>query len=237
MKNILYLIAFTLFVSCTQEPTIETQEEISSRAEGFTSQLQPNLYIRFANERLLIDKYVVDVELKCDSINTELFGMNVRFFYDAADFTTACKLINFQGGYGLYVWDQPKVYTGNTASNIIFKTSGASRFVNGSMQLMDKSKPKIVLDNWAKVFEIELTPNTPTTSLNNFCPELIWDKMSDPLMGSFLAGSDGVTATVLARVGTKYETTPTVERPEYFNWVSTGTMKFKYPYGAPKCNQ
>lgn len=233
MKNLIYLFALILCVSCNQRTGEVSSETFFSES---LSAPEPTLYIKLENPRLVVDKYVVDVMMMCDSLNKKLFGMNVRLFYDAADFTGIVKFKNFAPGYGTYVYGQPPVYTGNSASKIMFGTTGAARFVNGNMQLEDKTKPLPNLNTWAKIFEIEFTPVNPITTIDGFCPEIILDKMPASSFGSFMAGSDGVTALILANPGTRYETATVNERPHYFNWVSTSNVKFKYPYGNQKCN-
>lgn len=184
--------------------------------------------IGFVNPRLEGSKYVVDVVAK--SLDTcEVFGINVRFFYESSQFTNICKFRNFQGGYGLTLTGQPIVATGNASSKIITGFSSPVRYVNGSIQLNDLNQPRMLLtSNWTKLFEVELNPIPPT---NVACNPLVWEKMVDPAQGGFLGGSDGLTATVfdIHRVITE----KTDETGVNLNWTPANPqIKNKYPLGS-----
>lgn len=205
--------------SCKEKQEIEVAELTA----------QTTVETRFAKPRVINDKYVVDVE--CKSAGNKLFAMNVRFCYDASVFTNVVTLKNFSAGYGTDVFGQPQVWTGSDASKVMLGFNGAMSCVNGAIQMTAKDSVKTTLDNWSKIMEVELT----TKKLIDTCQALVWDKMSNTDLGGFLRGSEGLTVTVLAPQGSRYESLPSKEVPTQANWEYTGSgMKGVYPYGKPK---
>src|SRR5688572_14179988 len=120
----------------------------------------PLVTTRFANPvyDCVTDQYCLDVEFLSPLENIEVFGMNVRFFYDDT-FMELIGFSDFQGGYGP-VSPNPPVVTQTMAgvgtTNFGFPPPGVADFVNGAIQLVDNSQTPIILDdvNWSKIFQV-----------------------------------------------------------------------------------
>ena len=71
----------------------------------------PVITVRFANPQndCVTQEYCLDVELRSDITDQELFGMNVRFFYDD-DVLEFVDFRDYQGGYDAVAPD-PVSYT------------------------------------------------------------------------------------------------------------------------------
>lgn len=193
----------------------------------------PVITVRFANPQnsCATGEYCLDVEFKADVPDQELFGMNVRFFYDEqllefVDFRA------FEGGYSPVAPDPPDVSTSEPAGPALFNFGGAADFVNGAIQLTNTSEPPIYLDtdNWTKIFQICFTLDGPIMDLDTFCPPVVWDLEQDPANGGFLTGDDGVVITVVDPDPSN-ESLPADEMVEQFNWQYIGDGS--PPYGEP----
>src|SRR5215207_1704863 len=70
----------------------------------------PLVTVRFANPDMncTTNKYCLDVEFKSNTSGTELFGMNVRLFYDESVLEFV-NFTNFQGGYSAVAPNPPVV--------------------------------------------------------------------------------------------------------------------------------
>lgn len=231
MKHLLFFSILLIFNSCVPEPKqyhiadfgiMEDVPELATRS------IQPTVQVRFADPVLVNGKLILKAQFKGgDSLR--LFGINIRFFQDAAIYTNATRFVNLQPGYAPITPNPPTVMTGNAASKIICGFTGASTYVNGAIQLTDPTQPAIYLNDWVTLFEVELTPKNIATS----CPYPVWEKMLDPNQGGFLGGSDGVVITVLQNGST--QSSPVIEQPIQLNWVYGSGLKYKYPYGTPQC--
>lgn len=216
MKKYLFIIAGVLiFFSCKEQ-----------NPQQLTAPPEPAITLKFGNPQTIGNKYNIDIMATSEVPNKEILGINVRFFYDAAMFTSSVVLKDFAGGYGLHTPGQPLVFVGSSGTKVMFSFKGATTVVNGGLQLNSPSKPDVLLNpgEWDKICTIELTLHAGQTST---CPTLVWDNFN---AASFLPGSEGV---VIALVPKDYA----LEKVEHLNWVLTGTEKFKYPYGVPvPCN-
>ena len=106
---------------------------------------QPVVTVRFANPQFdcTTMEYCLDVEFQSDTPNEELFGMNVRFYYEDNELEFL-DFRDFQGGYGAFSPNPPIVNTGNLSSGpSLFGLTGASEFVNGGMQLVNTGVPVV----------------------------------------------------------------------------------------------
>ena len=201
---------------------------------SFTTVLfsQPTVTVRFANPvyDCLTGDYCLDVEFLADSQDVEVFGMNVRFFYDDTimEFTA---FSDFQGGYGPVSPDPPQVSTNGPAGPSLFNFVGPAEFVNGAFQLLDTTGG-IILDTvvWTKLFQICFQIDDPGLDLSSFCPSVVWDLEQDPTLGGFLIGDDGVVITMVDP-DPFIESASTTENVEQFNWVYSGPGT--PPYGMP----
>ena len=87
---------------------------------GFTplmkGQSVPQIHVRFANPSFdhQSREYLLDVELSSAAEKEVLFGMNVRFFYDA-NMLEFKKLDQIKPGYGI-LGEAPKALKGNDQS-------------------------------------------------------------------------------------------------------------------------
>ena len=80
-------------------------------AIGFTNLIMaqnPHVTVRLANPTFecAVGQYCLDVEFQTDEDSVELFGMNVRFFYNDL-FMELDSFTDFQGGYGPVAPDPP----------------------------------------------------------------------------------------------------------------------------------
>lgn len=186
-----------------------------------TGQALPQIETRFSNPSFnkATREYFVDVELHSKLAPEGLFGMNLRFFYDAS-------LLTFQGvdqfhqGYGI-LGSPPKAFVGNPTSGVqLFNFSNALAYINGAVQLLDERFPlAIPTDRWVKAFRLTFKVPVNVPNKDEFCPSIIWDLEVNNSNGGFLPGSDGllITATETLR-DTRFVSKPTIPYGTPFNW-------------------
>lgn len=192
----------------------------------------PVITVRLANPQSDCgdQEYCLDVEFLSNMPDQELFGMNIRFFYN----DETLELIDFrdfQGGYDAVAPDPPIISTSELAGPALFNFDGPADFVNGAMQLVNTGAPPIMLstDTWTKLFQICFTVDDQSASnLDTFCPPIVWDLEQDPANGGFLSGDDGVVMTILDPNG---QSAPADENVVQFNWEYIGNGE--PPYGQP----
>ncbi len=196
----------------------------------------PTVTARFANPVYDCgpESYCLDVEFQSDAPNVELFGMNVRFFYD----DTNLELIgfsDFQGGYEAVSPDPPNVMmtipgTGTTFFG--FPPPGIADFVNGAFQLLDGSQPPIILSTvgWTKLLQVCFLVEGPLQDSANFCPPIVWDLQANPDDGGYLPGDDGVVMTIVAPA--PIMSSPSIENVVQYNWAYIG--QGLPPFGEPR---
>lgn len=193
----------------------------------------PVITVRFANPQndCVTQEYCLDVEFRSDITDQELFGMNVRFFYDD-DVLEFVDFRDYQGGYGAVAPDPPIISTSEPAGPALFNFEGAAEFVNGAIQLVNLGPPPIILDTseWSKVFQICFLVDDPNANLDTFCPSVVWDLEQNPLNGGFLAGDDGVVMTVVDP-DPNNESLSADENVVQFNWQYIGNGQA--PFGEP----
>ena len=195
----------------------------------------PLVTVRFANPAYdcLLDQYCLDVEFLSPVDNIEIFGMNVRFFYDDANLELT-GFSDFQGGYGPVNPNPPTVTPGapGTGTTLFgFPPPGIADFVNGAIQLVDDSQTPIILDdvNWSKIFQVCFVVEGTIPDSSSFCPPIVWDLEANPANGGFLAGDDGVVITMVTPPPSM--SAPVTENVVQFNWAYSGPGT--PPYGAP----
>jgi hypothetical protein len=192
-------------------------------------QTLPRIEARFSNPSY--DRqariYYLDVELNSKDAPEMLFGMNLRFFYDAS-LMQFQKVDQFHQGYGL-LGAQPKPAVGNNQSGAqLFGFSHGAAYINGAVQLQDERFPlQIPVNGWVKAFRVSF--KVPLTILNKaaFCPSVIWDIEATAGAGGFLPGSAGLVITVAeTNRATRYASRPTTTSAVQFNWAYTtpGTL-------------
>lgn len=193
----------------------------------------PVITVRFANAQndCVTQEYCLDVEFKSDTPDQEVFGMNVRFFYDD-QILELIDFRDFQGGYGAVAPDPPIIFTSEPAGPALFNFEGPAEFINGAIQLVNTGAEPIILDteNWSKIFQICFDVDGPIANLDTFCPAVVWDLEQDPTNGGFLAGDDGVVITMVDP-DPNNESYAADENVVQFNWeyIGDGTA----PYGQP----
>lgn len=199
----------------------------------------PTVAIRLANPfySCLIDRYCLDVQFSSTTPGNVVYGVNVRFFYDA-EVLAFDTFQNFKGGYGPVNPDPPEVVMGLPGIGYSWfglgePGTGTANYVNGSIQLLDDSKPYIYLpvSDWVDIFQIcfdVLEPPAPGS--NSFCPPVIWDLRQDPSEGGYLVGDDGVIITVV-NSDPNLDSAPAQEEVYHYNWTYTGSGDA--PYGEP----
>jgi len=193
----------------------------------------PQIQARFANPTFNKQsrEYFLDVELNSKLAPEGLFGMNLRFFYDAS-FMTFQKVDQFHQGYGI-LGDAPKPFVGNNVSGTqFFNFSHALAYINGAVQLLDERFPlEIPTTGWVKAFRISFKVPVTTLNAQEFCPSVIWDLEVKTGDGGFLPGSDGLVITVTEnKRDTRYVSKPAIAFGTPFNWAynAGGAM----PYGS-----
>ncbi len=202
-----------------------------------SGQVLPQINTRFSNPRY--DKstklYSLDVELNSKSSKESLFGMNVRFFYDAS-LLEFKKLDQFSQGYGI-LGQQPTTLQANGQSGTtMFNLNQATVFVNGAVQLADSQTPlQITPDKWVKVFSVIFKVQLIHQDKKDFCPSVLWDLKPSGVSGGFLTGDDGLVITVLEND----PNTPDISAPAHvsatsLNWEANSTNVM--PFGKPTSN-
>lgn len=197
---------------------------------------QPEVAVRFANPQYNCETrvYCLDVEFQSDQEGQELFGMNVRFFYDDVQLELI-DFRDFQGGYAPFLPNPAIRNTGsaNSGSALFdFLDGHPAEFINGAIILDNPEAAPIVLptNDWEKIFQVCFEVTDPNLDPSSFCPTVVWD-LEAPANGGFLRGDDGVVMTVLDQSG-RFDSQPAVERVVHHNWSYNGPGR--RPYGTPE---
>lgn len=195
-------------------------------------QTLPRIEARFSNPRFEREtrQYYLDVELRSKTAPELLFGMNVRFFYDAS-LMQFQKVDQLGQGYGI-LGSAPKAIVGTEQSGTqLFSFRQAAAYINGAVQLFDERYAMTIpVDGWAKVFRVSF--KVPATAFNTaqFCPSVIWDLEATEGEGGFLPGSAGLVITVAeTNRATRYVSAPTITSAVPFNWAYD--QEAGMPYG------
>lgn len=193
---------------------------------------QPIVTAHFANPEYDCNnnQYCLDVEFQSNTPNKQIFGMNVRLFYDDA----VLEFIGFSeyaNGYGPVVPNPPLIATSIPAGPALFNFLGAAEFINGSIQLVNANAPAILISTtgWTRIFQmcfiVESAPDE-----EEFSPSVVWDLEQNPMNGGFLAGDDGVVITIVDP-DPNIDSAPTSEHVGQYNWEYIGGGS--PPYGQP----
>lgn len=194
---------------------------------GFQATAQlPGVKVRFANPQFdcPTQTYCLDVEFQSDAPGQQLFGINVRFFYDD-NILEYLSMGDFQGGY-----ESPYsgIQTGVSSSGDKFGFTGPSELFNGQVQLVPPSTMAptspiyISTTGWTKLFSVCFHVDDPNSlSIINFCPCIVWNLQKnppDPETGrGYLQGDDGVVISFVDYT-LQQESKPTTENAIQFNW-------------------
>ncbi len=198
----------------------------------------PTILVRFANPQYdcTLEEYCLDVEFQSDLEDQELFGMNVRFFYEDNELELI-DFRDFQGGYGPVAPNPPSVLTSGLNFGYDFfgfgsSGDGAADWVSGAIQLVQPTEPQIILSTteWTKLFQICFAIEETEYDSISYCPPIVWDLRVDPMDGGFLSGDDGVVITVVN--DPPAESGPANRGVEQFNWEYSGNG-VNPPFGQP----
>ena len=185
---------------------------------GFQANAQlPVVTVRFANPQYdcPTKTYCLDVEFISDTPGMQLFGMNVRFFYDD-NILEFLSMGDFQQGYAST--DPPQLLTGPAGSGNLYGITGPLEWFNGKVDLVDISTIYLSTTAWTKLFKICFHVDDPNSwNKDNFCPSIIWDLEVNPADGGYLPGDDGVVMTVVDPTG-EQDSWVTTENVVQFNW-------------------
>lgn len=196
-------------------------------------QALPRIEARFANPQFdrATRTYFLDVELNAKTSPEILFGMNLRFFYDASVMEFQ-KVDDFHQGYGI-LGAAPVAAVGNEQSGQqLFGFNHAAAYVNGGVQLLDERFPlQLTTTSWVKAFRLSFKVPMITLDPEHFCPSVIWDLEATEGAGGFLPGSAGLVITVAeTNRATRYVSAPTVPSAVPFNWEYNAESGL--PYGS-----
>ncbi len=212
-----------------QASALESKELTSVSTNA--SMVDPNITVRLANPTFncALSQYTVEVQFQSDVSGKELFGMNVRFFYD----DVVLELVDFRsfvGGYGVFAPNPPNNSYSATLGPAYFNFPGGADYINGAIQLTNENLTPVIIptSGWVKVFSICFHVDDPNADVNNFCPSIVWDLEANPANGSFLGSGEGVLMTVVNPNGGSQ---PVSEHVVQYNWNYSGNGT--PPFGAP----
>jgi len=200
----------------------------------------PGMAIRFNNPRYICEpeNYCVDVEFLSEIANREIYGVNMRFFYDGSLLEYEASG-NFQGNYILSGYN---IDTGEPGSGpSYFELNDPLMYFNGYVVLTDPGNPLFVStdpENWTYLYTICFKVIDPASKgITEFCPPLVLDLTEDidPDTGErigHLPGDDGVQVNLLT--SDPVVTDPTIEDVVQFNWAYDG--EYDFPNGGGPFN-
>lgn len=199
--------------------------------QSSAQQTTPEVTVRFANPEYDCENltYCLDVEFIADVPHEELFGINVRFYYDD-QVLEFIAFGDFQGGYGPFDPNPPEILpleSGGGQSSFGFLGDGV--FLNGAIQLISAGNPIYLTTEWTKLFNVCFSVDPAYWGLEEFCPSIVWDLAANK-DGGFADGSDGVVIT-LVDVARDLPSKPTNEDVVQFNWEYSENVGL--PYGSP----
>ncbi|MGB4846546.1 MAG: hypothetical protein WBP41_01440, partial [Saprospiraceae bacterium] len=203
-----------------------------------SSQADTTIIVRFANPvfECGTSLYCLDVQFMTNTPNVQIFGMNVRFFYD--DFLMEIAPLgigfrNFAPGYTLGT--SPDPFNPPTGPGLIFGSADNFDFENSVIMYSPMAPPTIISTvSWTTLYQVCFVVDPSVPQQVPFCPPLIWDLESNPVNGGFLPGDDGVVITIVDHNDPTGQTSlPSIENVEIpqFNWVYSGPGT--PPYGMP----
>jgi hypothetical protein len=177
----------------------------------------PTLTVRFNNPQYdcPTQTYCLDVEFISDVPDQQLFGINVRFFYDD-DILEYISMGDFAQGYSSPIPDQ--IVTGGAGSGADFNIAGPLEWFNGYVEKTGVSPIILSTSEWTKLFKVCFHVDDPNSlNIEEFCPTIVWDLEYNPDNGGYLNGDDGVVMTVVTTIPNQ-DSAPTMENVVQFNW-------------------
>ena len=183
---------------------------------GFQVKAQlPDVMVRFnnANYDCQTQIYCLDVEFQSSLNQSQLFGINVRLFYDD-NILEYLSIGDTAQGYGL-VGDT--LSTGISGSGTPFGFSGDADWLNAKVQKKGVSNVYLTNNGWTKLFNICFHVDDPNSlNIQYFCPSIVWDLQYDPQNGGYIQGDDGVVITLANGLN---DSRATNEHVAQYNWV------------------
>ncbi|HKK73578.1 MAG TPA: hypothetical protein VJ953_00790 [Saprospiraceae bacterium] len=190
------------------------------------AQQNPEVTLRFNNPVLDCNTgvYCLDVEYRADVPGREVFGTNVRFFYND-DVMEFIDIRDFQGGYSLVAPFPTQQVASGLASAFGYPGNASLEYINANIQLTNSSAPSVVLPSdgsWVKLFQVcfQVTEDE-ISNPSAFCPSVIWDLEQNPNDEGYQPASQG-PVTTLVNPGVSGASTAADERVEQFNWNYVG---------------
>lgn len=179
--------------------------------------------------------YSIDIEMMSEGTAQQLFGMNLRFFYDAADL----EFVSISDLHPSYqtLGAPPQAFKGNAASgSAMFNLEESAAYINGAIQLTKEDAPlEIPANQWTKIGKLNFSVPKSIPDGSRICPNLIWDLQAAAEKGGFFAGDNGLTVTVVEKdPKTREVSAPANIAVLPFNWEYTNTdhMPFGHPLNA-----
>ncbi|MBK9981417.1 MAG: hypothetical protein IPP15_03155 [Saprospiraceae bacterium] len=236
----LIVVMFLQSLHAGTDPMIKVSGELShlnsaspciGDAENEAMMVDPVITVRFSNPRYYCDtsRYIVDVEFQSNTANKEIFGMNVRFWYDD-NLLEFVRFQNFPSSYGAVAPSPPSVTSVNVGTSWFGFPTIVADYVNGAMQKTSTNATPIYIstNGWTKLFSIVFHVDDPNADYSNFYAAVIGDLELVPSNGGFLPGNDGIVITLVNPSGGSL---PSTENTIPLNWVYTGSGA--PPYGHP----
>lgn len=189
--------------------------------------VDPVITVRFANPEYscTTQLYSVDVEFQSNMENIQLFGMNVRFFYQESTLEFS-SFGEFAQGYSAINPYPPTITTGNAAGGAaLFGFTGPQEYVNGAVEKTTESTVILSVTGWTKLFNVSFQVDDPAAfNVDSFCPSLVWD-LKEGATGGIAAG---IVITVVNGTGSA----PSIENCVQFNWQYDGVPGLPHGYPA-----
>jgi len=192
--------------------------------------IEPLMKVRFANPQYdcPTQNYCLDVEFQSNTPGQQLFGMNVRFYYDDS-ILEFLSMGDFEVGYNSPYPTQ--ISTDNPGCGALFGFAGPLEWINGTVQLVSPSPVYISTTGWTKLFNVCFhVDGANKLGVTDFCPSIVWDLQMDMEAGGYQKGDDGVVMTVVDPSHQR-ESVPSTENVQQFNWQYDITGN---PYGSPE---
>lgn len=189
---------------------------------------------RFAHPQFndAANAYSVDIEMMAKGAPQKLFGVNLRFFYDATDLEFV-SLTDLHPSYST-MGNGPQPFIGSSASgSAMFNFEASAAYINAAIQLVKEDAPQeILLNQWNKIGKLNFKLPESLASGTRVCPSLVWDLHINTEKGGLFPGDNGVVVTVLENDPATRETSaPTKVSVVPFNWeyINTDQMPFGHP--------
>jgi len=204
--------------------------------QAMAQQNPTEVAVRFANPVFDCNTqtYCLDVEFMADVAEEELFGMNVRFYFDD-EILEFVAFGDFQGGYSPVSPNPPEITSLIPGGGqVSFGFTGDGVLLNGTIQLVDAGAGTIYLSttSWTKLFNVCFNVKPGHWGLQEFCPSIVWDLKANQ-EGGFGIGSDGVVIT-LVNIERDFISKPTDEVVVQYNWQYSGEPDLPYGFPVPE---